>query len=155
MELKVERGRDVGVRILLEGRVELAADGFPSRFVGAEICRSHAARAAAGGNNEAPALGGDLGGPFGQQAGQTARVLVVASHVNSGLGALRILGLLCRGDGSAAAADAGQQVRGVVAALDAGGAEENDSVLDLLPAKTRERLRVLGKQGQNSAVRIP
>ncbi len=102
--------------------------------------------------DEAQALGGDLGGPFGQQAGQTARVLVVAGHVNSGLGALHILGLLCRGDG-AAAADAGQQVRGVVGALDAGGSEENDRVLDLLPAKTRERLDVLGEQAQNSAVR--
>jgi hypothetical protein len=37
-------------------------------------------------------------------------------------------------------------------AVDAGGAEENDRVLDLLAAEARERLAILGQQAQNSAV---
>src|SRR5208337_4739454 len=87
------------------------------------------------------------------QAGQPARVLVVASHVDGGLGALHILGLLCGGNLSAVALDFGQTVVGVVVAVDAGGAEEDDRILDLLAAEARERFAVLGQQAQNSAVR--
>src|SRR5208337_1799215 len=105
MELEVERRRDVAVRILLEGQVDVEPDGFSSRFVGAKIGGFHDAGAAAGGDDKAVALGGNLGGPFGQQASQAARVFVVASHVNGGLGALHILGLLGGGDSSAVAAD--------------------------------------------------
>ena len=121
--------------------------------MGAKIGGFHDARAAAGGDDEAVALGRNLGGPFGQQEGQPARVLVVASHVNGGFGALHILALLCGRDISAVAADFRQTVAGVVAAVDAGRAEEDDRVLDLLAAKARKRLAVLGQQPQNSPVR--
>ena len=97
-------------------------------------------------------LAGIWRGPFGQQEGQPARVFVVAGHVDRGLGALHVLGLLRGGNVSAVAADFGQAVRGVVAAVDAGRAEEDDRVLDLLAAEARERLAVLGQQAQDSAV---
>ena len=41
----------------------------------------------------------------------------------------------------------------VVAAVNAGGAEEDDRVLNLLAAETRKRFAVLGQQAQNPAVR--
>ena len=132
MELEIERRRDVGVRILLEGQIDVEADGFSASFVSAKICRFHDARATAGGDDKAMALGGDLCRPFGQQEGKPACVLIVASHVNGGLGALHVLGLLCGGNLCAVAADCGQTVAGVVAAVDAGGAEEDDRVLNLL-----------------------
>src|SRR6266478_9342131 len=153
MELEVERRRDVGVRILLERQIDVEAYGFSASLVSAKICRFHDARSAAGSDDKAMALGGDLGGPFGQQEGKPARVFVVASHVNCGLGALHVLGLLCGGNLCAIAADCGQTVAGIVAAVDAGGAEEDDRVLNLFAAEARERLAVLGQQAQNPAVR--
>src|SRR2546429_8718949 len=86
MELEVERRRDVGIRILLERQIDVEADGFSASFVSSKICRFHDARAAAGGDDKTMALGGDLCRPFGQQEGELARVFVVASHVNGGLG---------------------------------------------------------------------
>ena len=154
MELEVERGRDVRIRILLKGQMDVEADRFPSSFVGAEICRFHDAGAAAGGDDKTMALGGDLCGPFGEQEGKPSCVLVVASHVNGGLGAFHILGLLCGGNLCAVAADCGRDgSAGVVAAVDAGGAEEDDRILNLLAAEARKRFAVLGQQAQNPAVR--
>src|SRR5258708_35998000 len=131
--------------------MNVEADGFPASFVSAKICRFHDARAAAGGDDEAVALGGDLGGPFGQQEGQPARVLVVASHINGSLGALHILGLQRGGCLCAVVAEFSQTVPRIVAAVDAGGAEENDRVLDLFAAEARERLAVFRQQAQNPA----
>src|SRR5258708_6978137 len=153
MELEVERRRDVGIRVLLKRQMDVEADGFASSFRGAEIGCFNDARAAAGGDDEAVALGGDLGGPFGQEEGQPARVLVVASHINGSLGALHILGLQRGGCLCALVADFSQTVPGIVAAVDAGGAEENDRVLDLFAAEARERLAVFGQQAPNPAVR--
>src|SRR5438445_13053656 len=153
MELEVERRRDIGIRILLERQIDVEADGLSASFVSAKICRFHDARASAGGDDKAMALGRDLGGPFGQQEGKPARVFVVASHVNGGLGAFHLLGLLCGGNLCAVAADCGQTVAGIVAAVDAGGAEEDDRILNLLAAKARKRFAVLGLQAQNPAVR--
>src|SRR5437660_4453833 len=67
MELEVERRCDVGIRILLEGQIDVETDGFSASFVSAKICRFHDARATAGGDDKAMALGGDLCRPFGQQ----------------------------------------------------------------------------------------
>ena len=100
-------------------------------------------------------LAGIWSRPFGQQAGQLARVFVVASHVDGGLGAFHdALSLACcAAEAGAVVAEFGQTVRGVVVAVNAGGAEEYDRVLDLFAPEARERLAVLGQQAQNSAVR--
>ena len=153
MELEVERRRDVGVRILFEGEVNVESDSFSAGFMGAEIGRFHDAGAAAGGDNEAVTLGGDLEGPFGEHVGEAARILIVASHVDGGLGAFDFRGALGGGSGVVVRLKAGQKIRGILATLDAGGTEEDDRVLNLLAAEAREGLAVFGEQAQNSAIR--
>jgi len=121
--------------------------------MGAEIGRFHDAGAAAGGDDEAVALSGDLEGPFGEHVGEAARILIVASHVNGRLGAFYVRGALGRGSGVGARLNAGQKIRSILAALNAGGAEEDDRVLNLLASEAREGLAVFGEQAQNSAIR--
>ena len=153
MELEVERRRDVGIRILLKGQIDVEADGLSARFVGAEVGRFHDAGAAAGGDDKAMALGGDLRRPFGEHVGEPAGVFVVASHIDGGLGALHAVACCAADSLRAVAAHFGQAVVGVVAAVDARRAKEDDRVLDLLAPEARQRLDVLRQQAQNSAVR--
>ena len=77
--------------ILLEGQLDIQADGLASGFVGAEVGGFHDAGASAGGDDETVAAGGNLGRPLGQHVRELARVFVVAGHVDAGLGALQIL----------------------------------------------------------------
>ena len=53
VELEVERGRDVGVRRLLEGQLDVESDGLAAGLVGAAVGGLHDAGAAAGGDDEA------------------------------------------------------------------------------------------------------
>src|SRR5580704_15217312 len=57
VELEVQRGRDVGIGILLEGQTDVEADAFASGFVGAEVGGFHDAGTSAGGDDEAAAAG--------------------------------------------------------------------------------------------------
>src|ERR1035438_9305915 len=77
VELEVERGRDVLVGILLEGQIDVEADGFASGLVGTEVGGFHDAGTTAGGDDEAVAAGGNLNGPLGKKKSQASRVLVV------------------------------------------------------------------------------
>jgi hypothetical protein len=49
MELEVERRRDIGIRILLEGQVDIEADALAASFVRAEIGGFHNAGTAVAG----------------------------------------------------------------------------------------------------------
>ncbi len=60
MEFKIERGRDVGIGILLEWQIDVEADAFASGLVGAQICGFHDARTTSGGDDEAAPAGRDL-----------------------------------------------------------------------------------------------
>jgi len=62
-------------------------------------CGFHDAGTSAGGDDKAVALGRDLGGPFGQQVGEAARVFIVASHVDGGFGAFMSLAAVRRRPG--------------------------------------------------------
>src|ERR1700691_5394780 len=138
MEFEIERWSDVGVRILLEGQIDVKADTFASGFVSAEVGGFHDAGASAGGDDEAAAASGNLNGPLGEQEGEAAGVFVVAGHLNGGKGALKFL-LLVGGRGFGVSFFGEAQVfAGGVGALEAGGAEKNDGVLNLLAAKACE-----------------
>jgi hypothetical protein len=89
-----------------------------------------------------------------QKARQAAGVLVVTSHVNRRLGALQIFSLF-RGSlcgGGIFLTCIGKQTAGVIVALDPSRSEEDDRVLNLLAAETRQRLAILGQQPQYSAI---
>ena len=60
MELKIKRRRDVGIRVLFEGQIDVEADGFPARLLGSQVGGFHDAGAASGGHDEAPAAGWNL-----------------------------------------------------------------------------------------------
>ena len=94
VEFEVERGRDVGVGILLEGQIDVETDALASGFVGAKVGGFHDAGAAAGSDDETVAAGGDLDRPFGKKISEAARILVVAGHVDGGAGALEIILML-------------------------------------------------------------
>src|SRR4029077_10127726 len=72
VKLEVERGRDVGIGILLEWEIDVEADGFASGFVGAEVGGFHDAGASAGGDDEAATAGGNLNRPLGEKVSQAA-----------------------------------------------------------------------------------
>ena len=90
MELEVERGRDVRIRILLEGQIDVQADGLASRFMSAQVRGFHDAGAAAGGDDKAMTARRNVRRPFRKQVGEAARVFVVARHVNGSFGALHV-----------------------------------------------------------------
>ena len=118
VEFEVERGRDVGVGILLEGQIDVEADAFASGFIGAEVGGFHDAGAAAGSDDETVAAGGDLNRPFGQQVRQAARVLVVAGHVDGSAGALQAGFDFLGGEFRFVFFDSGEIVLGGVALLE-------------------------------------
>src|SRR5271169_1467983 len=84
VELEVERGGDVGIRVLLEREIDVEADAFASGFVGAEVGSFHDSGPSAGGDDKTTTAGGNLNGPFGEKVSQAARVFVVTGHVDSG-----------------------------------------------------------------------
>ena len=99
------------------------------------------------------AASGNLRRPLGQHVGELPGVLVVARHVDSGLGALHILlKFLSRGR-RVIFLKSGQRLRGSFAALKPRGAEEHDGVLDLLAAEAGQRLLVFGQHAQDASVR--
>src|SRR5882724_1379880 len=152
VELEVERRRDVGVGILLEGQIDVKSDRLTAGFLGAEIRALHNARTSAGGHDETVALGWDLNGPLGEHVGKAAGVFVVASHVYTSLGTLHVSGLLCGCRLGTIALHFSQPLAGVLQVLEASGAEEDDRILDLLAAEAGERLDVLGENAQNPPV---
>jgi hypothetical protein len=152
MELEVERGGDVGVGILLEGQVDVEADALASGLVGAEVGGFHDAGTAAGGDDEAAAAGGNLDGPFGKEKSEAARVFVVAGHVDGGARALQIVFMVGGREVCFIFFYAGEILPGGIASLKARRAEKDNGVLDLLPAKTRERFLIFGEDAQDAAV---
>ncbi len=103
----------------------------------------HDAGPAAGGDDEAMAFGGNGATPLGEQEGEPARVLVIAGHVHGNAGTLDS-GLLF-GSGESSRARLLQQIEGTFsrretllgldAAVETSRAEENDGILNVLPAK--------------------
>jgi hypothetical protein len=102
--------------------------------------------------DEAAAASGDLNRPFGEQVGEAARVFVVTGHVDGGEGALEIFFLLGCGELFAIFFRRGQILLSGVAALEAGGAEEYDRVLDLFAAEAGERFLIFGEDAENASV---
>ena len=138
------------VGILLEGQIDVEADGFASGLVGTEVGGFHDAGTTAGGDDEAVAAGGNLNGPLGKKKSQASRVLVVAGHVDGGAGALEAV-LMLRG--VRCVFFHGREIAlGRIASLEAGGAEKDDGVLNLLAAKARERFLVLCEDAKNASV---
>ncbi len=146
-------GRDVGIGILLEGQIDVEADAFASGLVGAEVGGFHDAGTSAGGDDEAAAAGGNLDGPLGEQVGQAAGVFVVTGHVDGGEGALEVLFLLGGGRFRLAFFSTAVKVLlGGGGSLEAGGAEKDDRVLDLLAAEAGERFLILGQDAEDASV---
>src|SRR5512146_2607766 len=56
VELKIQFRRDIGIGDLLERQADIQTDGFPAGFTRPEIGGLHDPRAAAGCDDEAPAL---------------------------------------------------------------------------------------------------
>src|SRR5262245_12800300 len=80
MKLKIERARDVGVGLLLMRKADVEPDGLATRLGGAPVGGLHDARPAAGANHEPMARAAQALGPFCQQAGERARIVVVATE---------------------------------------------------------------------------
>src|SRR6185437_14901165 len=151
MKLKIQRGRDVGIGVLLEWQVDVEADGFSSGFMSAAVGGLHNARTASGSDDEAAAARGNLRGPLREQIGHAARIFVVARRVHAGDGSLEFGFLLFIG--GAFAFDRGKIFLRGLAVVKARGAEKDDRVLNLLTAEACKRLAVFGKDAENAAVR--
>src|ERR1017187_5941389 len=150
VELKIKVGRDVGDGNLLEGQVDVEADSLAARFVGAAVGRFHDARPAAGAHHKTVARLADGLSPLGNHEGQLARVFVIARVSKIGLGAANpLLGLGSVTDGCPQLLQRGLRL---FLAAEAGGAEEDDGVLNALAAEFRQRLLILGQDAQNAAV---
>jgi len=129
VELEVQRRRDVLVRVLLEGKLDVESDALASSFVRAKVGCFHDAGASAGRDDETVAARGNLNGPLGQHVSQFAGVFVVAGHIDAGLCALdvllelgsRVLGLVLT--------DRGEVFGGSLLAVKARRAEKDDGVL--------------------------
>ena len=167
VEVEVEGGGDVGVGHLLKGEHDVEADCLAAGLPGTAICRLHDAGTAARGDDEAAAATGKLHGPLGNHVGEGAGVFVVAGHFDGGFGALvaelggfRIAGfggaggLLVLGGGldGAGVVEEFELVRGDVEGAEAGGAEEDDGVLDAFAAEAGHGLAVLGHDAEHAAV---
>ncbi len=152
VELEVERGGDVRIGILLEGQIDVEADGFASGFVSAEVGGFHDAGATAGSDDEAATAGGNLGGPLGEEKGEAAGVFVVAGHVDGGAGGFEICLVLGGGGFGFVFFDGSEVPLCGCASLKAGGAEEDDGVLNLLAAKAGERFLILSEYAQDASV---
>src|SRR5580692_7880137 len=152
MELEVERWRDVLVRMLLEGELNIEADALASGFVSAQVSGFHDAGASAGGNHEAVAASGNGDRPLRQHVRQFARVFVIASHVHAGVGTLELFVKFSVGLARLVLLDVGQRLRSGLASLEAGRTEKYDRVLDLFAAKASERFLIFGKHTENAAV---
>src|ERR1700722_1224355 len=60
VKLEVERESDVGIGLLLKGKINVEANVLASGLVSSKVGGLHDARASAGGNDKAVAAGGDL-----------------------------------------------------------------------------------------------
>ena len=135
-----------------KGKIDVEADSFASGFVGAQIGGFHDAGTTAGGDYKTSAARGNLNGPLGQKECQTARVFVVTGHIDGSKGLLQVLFLLWGGRFRVVFFRCRQILPCGGASLKAGRAEEDDRVLDLLAAKTRQRFLVLRQNAQNASV---
>src|SRR5450631_1319404 len=152
MELEVQRGSDVLVGTLLERQLDIQADRLSSGFVGAEVGGFHNAGTSAGGDDEAAAAGGDLNGPRGQHVREAARVLVVAGHIDGGLGRLQICFQLSGRRGCTVLFERGEGFGSVLVSLKAGRTEKDDGVLNLLAAEARQGLLIFGEDAEDAPV---
>ncbi len=146
-----------------KGQHDVEAYRFATGFPGAAVGCFHDAGAASGGDDEAVAGAGKILRPLGHEAGEGARVLVVARHLDGGFGALvaegggflrvagGLFGLGCGGYGAGVVEEL-ELVAGDVEGAEAGGAEEDDRVLDALAAEAGHGLVVLGEDAEDAAV---
>ncbi len=162
VEVEVEGRGDVGVGELLEGELDVEADGFAAGLVSAAVGGLHDAGATAGGDDETVAAAGEGAGPLGGEAGEGAGVLVVTGHLDGGFGAAvaelggfavagGLLGFGC-GLGGAGVVEELELLAGDVEGAEAGGAEEDDGVLDALATETGHGLVVLGEDAEGAGV---
>ena len=118
-------------------------------------------------DDEAMAAAGKVLRPLGQAAGEGAGVFVEAGHLDGRLGALALelggagVGLGVAGAGGLLGCGCGLDGAGVIKQFkllagdvdvaEAGGAEEDDGVLDALAAETGHGLVVLGGNAEGAA----
>jgi hypothetical protein len=79
-------------------------------------------------------------------------VFVVACHIDGGQGAFQILFEAFGGRGGVILPEIGESLTGVLLALKAGGAEEDDGVLNLLAAEARQRFLIFRQDTKDAAV---
>ena len=167
VELEVERGRDVTVGMLLEGKLDIEADGLGAGLVGSAVGGLHDAGSSAGGDDVAMARAGKGLGPGGDEIGQFTSIFVVGGHLYGCFGSavLKFRGfafgdlfgrgglLVVRGwlDG-AGVVEEFQLCAGDVEGVEACGAEEDDGVLDALAAETGQGLLVFAEDSEGAAV---
>ena len=87
VELEVQRRRDVAVRRLLKRQLNIEADGLSAGLKGAAVGGFHDAGAAAGSDDKTMAARLEAQAPLSEEKGETARVFVVAGHLDGGFGA--------------------------------------------------------------------
>ena len=77
--------RDVRVRHLLEGQVDIESDGLGPGLVRTEVGGFHDAGPPAGSDYESMAFATQAFTPIAEQIGETAGVFVVAGHLDVGV----------------------------------------------------------------------
>src|SRR6185295_20073246 len=125
-----------------ERQPDVEADRLAARLAGAAVGRLHDAGAAAGGDDEPMVLGLEAQGPGGEQAGQLARLLVVARPFHRLAAAAQFELVFLFRAVLAARPQRLQRPLGAIAAVDARRSEEDDGVLDLLFLEAAQRLEV-------------
>ena len=151
VELEVQPLRDVAVRPLLEGQFDVQAHGFAARLLGAAVGGLHDARAAAGRDDEAMVRRGELARPDGQQLRQFARFLVIPRPLHGLPSSDDAFIGLRHGRSREAMHQLCKRRLSVLAAVDAGRAEEHDGVLDVLRAEATQRFQIFGEDAERPA----
>src|ERR1700758_4375791 len=94
MELEIERRRNVVIRKLFKGQVDVEANGLSSRLNGSFVRGLHDSRSASRGHDKTPPARGNLRRPLSKQIGKLASIFVVACHVDCAFSALHVECLL-------------------------------------------------------------
>src|SRR5579872_1843601 len=147
VEFEIQRWRDVRIRGLLKRQVNIQSDSLGLSLAGAEVGGLHNPGPSSGGDHKTASSRRDLSGPLAEQKGQTAGIFVIACHVDRRDSAFPVRGCFAR------TRQRPQLLFTARAAVKARRSEEHDRVLNLLPAKTRKRLRVLRQNAKNASVR--
>ncbi len=168
MELKVQRRRDVRIGRLLKWKPDIHPDGLAASLVGPPVGRLHNPRPAPRRHHKPMPLRGNLLGPFRQHPRQPPRVFVVAGHLHrrhcplplqirrfARRDLLRLGRLLLAGSGLGRPGVFKQLQRmvGLFAPAKPRRTKKHHRVLNVFPAKPRQRLHKLRHDANQTPVR--